>query len=87
MGSGWKRSNLWTNKGICPPQLEDNEYRRDLTPNNPGYHHPRTICPQNMMSPFLHVAPAIFADSVLFSVSKIRLTICHFVANIDGYKR
>ena len=36
---GWKRSNLRTNKGICPPWLQDNEYRRDLTPNNPGYHH------------------------------------------------
>ena len=47
---GWKRSNLRTNKGICPPWLQDNEYRRDLTPNNPGYHHTRTIWWQNMMS-------------------------------------
>ena len=47
---GWKRSNLRTNKGICPPWLQDNEYRRDLTPNNPGYHHTSAICCWNLMS-------------------------------------
>ena len=81
---GGGRSNLWTNKGIYPPQLQDNEYRGDLTPNNPGYHHTRPIWWQNMMSSSLQ---SNIKHSELSYISSFCRSIFHFVANVDWYIR
>ena len=71
-------------KGFTPPQLQDNEYRGDLTPNNPGYHHTRPIWWQNMMSSSLQ---SNIKHSELSYISSFCRSIFHFVANVDWYIR
>ena len=71
-------------KGFAPPQLQDNEYRGDLTPNNPGYHHTRTI-QDHMVAEYDVFILFTLSSAIILTLKYPALprSIFHFGAKVD----